>query len=120
LTASDIGKSSKSGLSLVGNPPGALEMFSSTVIHSRQEHGPKHYGLSAAALPSAGSGPEATYPELLTLSARRHGAAILLTDQRDASERVGDWTNSGATKGDPDFGIGRQLQFQFAGCGIVR
>jgi hypothetical protein len=32
----------------------------------------------------------------------------------------GGWTNGGATKGDPDFGIGRQRQFQFAGCGIVR
>jgi hypothetical protein len=32
----------------------------------------------------------------------------------------GGWTDGGATRGDPDFGIGRQRQFQFAGCGIVR
>jgi hypothetical protein len=31
------------------------------------------------------SGREATRSELLTISARRHGPAILLTDQRDGS-----------------------------------
>jgi len=35
-------------------------MFSSTMVHGRREHGPGHYGLSAAALPSAGSGRGAT------------------------------------------------------------
>src|SRR5713101_9518626 len=40
LTASDIGNSSKIRAIAGREPPGALEMFSSTVIHSRQEHGP--------------------------------------------------------------------------------
>jgi hypothetical protein len=56
LTASGIDKSSKIGLPLVGNPPGVLKMFSSAVIHVRQEHGPDHYDPFAAALPRLGSG----------------------------------------------------------------
>src|ERR1700687_2740898 len=63
-------------------------MFSSAAIYFRQEQGLGHYDLSAAALPSVGSGPKATSHELLTISQGCHGAAILLTDQRDGSERV--------------------------------
>src|SRR5882762_9180400 len=61
LTASGIGKSSKNrGCRWVGNPPGGFEMFSSAARHIRQEHGPGHYDLSAAALPSVGRGWEIT------------------------------------------------------------
>jgi len=35
-------------------------MLSSPVIRGRRAHGPGHYGLSAAGLPSAGSGLGAT------------------------------------------------------------
>src|ERR1700737_2307622 len=55
LTASGIGKSSKNqGCSWPGTRRAVLGMFSSAAIHVRQEHGPAHYDLSAAALPSVG------------------------------------------------------------------
>src|SRR3982075_1700644 len=90
LTASGIGKSSTNrGCRWPGARRALLGMFSSAAIHFRQEHGPGHYDLSAAALPSVGSGWEATSRDLLTISRGCHGAALLLTGPRDGSERGG-------------------------------
>src|SRR5581483_11336478 len=71
-----------------------------------------HYGLQAAPMPSISRGRPATRREKLTISSPRHGAAILLTDQRDGSEKIGRLDRCGATFGDP-FSEG-------FGCGAVR
>ncbi len=71
-----------------GTRRAVLGMFSSDCDSQSSRACLGHYDLSAPALPSAGRGWEATSPELLTISRGCHGAAILLTDQRDGSEKV--------------------------------
>src|SRR6266481_5536640 len=86
LTASGIGKSSKiKAVAGSGTRRAVSKCFLFGCAALRQEHGPGHYDLSAAALPSVGSGWAATSHELLTISRGCLGAAILLTDQRDGS-----------------------------------
>jgi hypothetical protein len=83
-----MGKSSKNqGFRWVGNPPGGVSNVLFGRLRVRQELGPAHYDLSSTALPSI-PWSQGHKPELLTISEERHGAAILLTDQRDGSEKV--------------------------------
>ena len=65
-------------------------------------------------------GRKATDTELLTISEECHVPAILLTDQRDGSERVERLDNRGTTRGIPAWGFGRTPQVRFARVGIVR
>ena len=108
LTASGIGKSSKIGAVAGREPAGRCSECSlPAAIHVRQEHGPAHYDLSAprCQAPAVAGGPH--QHELLTISRGCHGTAILLTDQRDGSERMSWLDRAAARPGDPGFGIGR-------------
>jgi len=95
-------KSSKNqGYRWSGNPPGVHRMFSPAQACVRQERDSRHYDPSGTALPSIGRGRDATSCELLTISRGRHGSAILLTDQRDGSEKVCRLVLPMRPKGDP-------------------
>jgi hypothetical protein len=84
-----MGKSSRiQGYRWAGNPPRGVSKRSLRLQSTSVKSWLAHYGLSAAALPSVGRGPKATSRELLTISQGCLGAAILLTDQRDGSEKV--------------------------------
>jgi lipopolysaccharide export system permease protein len=76
-----------------------------------------HYDLTTVALPSVDSDRDATLRELLTISLRRHGMAILLTDQTDGSERVSRLEIADATEGDPPKRGWSWQAFRIAGCG---